>query len=334
MEQRQDSSEGKSNKNAIVQCAICAKAMRSDNLNRHMLTHNGEKPCSKCGKEIRTDQLNKHMLTHNPEEPCAKCGIKFRTDKLQKHQVLCEFDVNEEVFNRHYGVCDLVEGVESCESVKGFFKTFALDVVVDNPDYDIILKAVTEAAGKLLKIYQKRHPVKAQILVTLSFYKNDPSGEKIEAEKLFCSACEPILPADDLIGYLQRSISLIRLQIEQYERHGSGWIYEKFKCAQLDLAKYDPLSGGGKTIIPKKIKNMKSVLCINSPDTKCFLYSVIGGLLHAKDQLPNEHKHSHRYTKYLPHLGLVDDSMIKYPVSINQIKKFEQVNNLSISVFS
>ena len=149
MKRIQDSTKDKSNKHTIVQCSICAKAMRSDVLNRH-------------------------MLTHNPEEPCAKCGIKFRTDKLQKHQVLCEFDVNEEVFNRHYGVCDLVEEVESCESVKGFFKTFALDVVVDNPDYDIILKAVTEAAEKLLKIYQKRHPVKAQILVTLSFYKNDP----------------------------------------------------------------------------------------------------------------------------------------------------------------
>ena len=97
---------------------------------------------------------------------------------------------------------------------------------------------------------------------------------------------------------------MIRLQIEQYERLGSGWIYEKFKCAKLDLAKYDPLSGGGKAIIiPTKIKNMKSVLCINSPDAKYFLFSVTGGILHAKGQLPNEH--SERYKKYLPYLGLV-----------------------------
>ena len=128
------------------------------------------------------------------------------------------------------------------------------------------------------------------------------------------------------------TISSIRLQIEQYEHLESGWIYEKFKCAHLDLAKYDPLTGGRKIIVPKKVKNMKSVLCINSPDTKCFLYSVIGGLLHIKDQLPN--KVSHKYTKYLPHLDLVDYSMIKYPVSIKQIRKFEKTNNLSISVFS
>ena len=94
---------------------------------------------------------------------------------------------------------------------------------------------------------------------------------KIEAEKLYRSACEPILPGDNLVGYLQCCMSLIRLQIEQYECLGSGWIYEKFKCAHLDLAKYDPLSGGEKMIVPKKVKNMKSVLCINSPDTKLIL---------------------------------------------------------------
>ena len=33
-----------------IECSICAKTFRSNNLNKHMLTHNLEEPCSKCGK--------------------------------------------------------------------------------------------------------------------------------------------------------------------------------------------------------------------------------------------------------------------------------------------
>ena len=70
MKRRQDSSKDRRNKNAIVQCPTCAKAMNSDKLNRHLATHNENKICRYCKHEIRED-------------------------KLEKHEVLCKDKVNE-----------------------------------------------------------------------------------------------------------------------------------------------------------------------------------------------------------------------------------------------
>ena len=55
MKRRQDSSKDRRNKNAIVQCPTCAKAMKSDKLNRHLATHNENKICRYCKHEIRED---------------------------------------------------------------------------------------------------------------------------------------------------------------------------------------------------------------------------------------------------------------------------------------
>ena len=114
---------------------------------------------------------------------------------------------------------------------------------------------------------------------------------------------------------------------------GSGWIYDKFKCSHLELAKYNPLSGSGQVDIPQKLKAMRSVISIEAPDNRCFIYTVVAGLLLARNKHTKRAKHMRRYTKYLPHLNLVDDGDLQYPVRIRDIKKFEETNNLSIAVF-
>ena len=289
--------------------------------------------CGICGKKLNSNKMNKHLLTHNGKVPCSHCGKEIRADKLPRHEILCSAGIDVETCNRHSGVSEILGGNEPCESVSGFFKSFELDIEVDSPDYDTVLKTVTEAAGVKLDYYRNQHPVKAQVLVTLSFYKQAMSGEREESAKVFRSACEPILPGDDLSSYLQRSASLIKVQIEQYERMGSGWIYEKFKCSHLELAKYNPLSGSGTVKIPHKVKAMRSVISIEAPDNRCFLYAVVAGLLHSRNKNSKHAKGMRRYTKYLPYLGLVDDGDLQYPARIKDIKKFEETNNLSIAVF-
>ena len=289
--------------------------------------------CPTCGKAMLSNNIQRHLLTHNEKASCKHCKEEFRRDKLARHEILCGDGVNEEKCNRHEGVTELLDSNEACESISGFFKSFELNIEVENSDYDTILKATTESAGIKIDSYRSQHPVKAQILVTLSFYKHTATGEREESTKLFRSACEPILITDDLPSYLHRCSSLIKVQIEQYERMGSGWIYEKFKCSHLELAKYNPLSGSGKMVIPKKVKDMKSVLSIQSPDNKCFLYSVIAGLLNLENKLPNSDRHTCRYTRYLEHLHMVNESNLKYPIRIKDIHQFEELNNLSIAVF-
>ena len=282
--------------------------------------------CPICHKQMRSDTLKRHLPTHNPSSSCKVCKKEVRSDQLLKHELLCESKMDESLCNRYIGVHEHIDDDEYCSSVSGFFKSFELQI--DNSgDYDrIILDSCTAAKSKILHFLSK-HPIKTQLVITLSFYKG--VYEETEcSEKVFRSICEPLLVGDDVDEYLIRAKAYIRHGIEVYERLGSGWIFDGLKCSHLEVAKYSPLSASGRICIPKKIKNMRSVLNITSVDNKCFLYCLLAKLYPTAAR-----NHSYRHTKYLDHVDKVKMGDVSFPVQIDDISKIEKLNGLSISVF-
>ena len=157
------------------------------------------------------------------------------------------------------------------------------------------------------------------------FYKK-PAGIKEYSEKVFRSICEPVLPGNDITGFFTRVKTYILARIIEYERNGSGWIFDSHKSSHLHVAKYNPLRGAGHVKIPEKVKKMKSVLNIESPDDRCFLYCLLAKLYPVQTNPA-------RYTKYLDHISSIDMVSVQFPVNYKQIHKVEAINNLSISVF-
>ena len=182
-----------------------------------------------------------------------------------------------------------------------------------------------QAAKSLLEQFLKHGALKAQLLITLTFVKENIDGETT-SEKAFRSVCEPLLLGDDIEKFLRRGKAYIKARIEEYERHGSGWTFQKFHCSHLEVAKYSPLSASGMVEIPQKLKNMRSVLNISSTDNKCLLYCLLAKLHPVK-------KHADRFTKYLDHVDSIDLCNVEFPIKITDIVKIEEKNNLSISVF-
>ena len=282
--------------------------------------------CPICDKQMRSDVLKRHLPTHNAYEMCKSCKKQVRSDQLLKHELLCEAKLDETLCNRYSGVHEHMDSDELCSSVLGFFKSYELKV--DNSgDYDhIILDSCAAAKPKILHFLSK-HPIKAQLVIGLSFYKG-VYEETETSEKVFRSICEPLLAGDDIDEYLARAKSYIRHGIEVYERLGSGWIFDGLKCSHIEVAKYSPLSASGMISIPKKIKKMRSVLNITSSDNKCFLYCLLAKLFPVAAK-----NNSHRHTKYLEHIEKVKMGNVSFPVQIEDISKIEKLNELSISVF-
>ena len=217
--------------------------------------------CPECQKQFRSDKLKRHLNTHNPFKDCSFCKQKFQEHKLVKHEVLCRDKVNEKHCNRTYGVHQHIENDPYCSSVTGMFNSYTLPIE-NSSDYDFILREICDAAKEKLENYILKHPVKAQIITSLIFNKTDASGERVESEKVFRSACEPILIGDEINGFLGRAKETIRIGIDVYQRYGSGWIFDKLCTSKLEIAKYSPLSASGSVSIPKKLKNIRSVLNI------------------------------------------------------------------------
>ena len=293
---------------------------------------NSSRPCGKharvtckiCSAKMRSDNLRDHLKTHNPSVPCKFCKKDFRTDKLLRHEALCKDGVDERLCDRTE-----VEQLPDCpdaSSVCGFFTSYELKIK-RSKDYDVILDETCSTAQTVLKEYLKRTPVKAQIVLGLTFYKDiDAMANNATSEKYFRSICEPLLVGDDLDKFFNRAKVYIRGKIDEYQRYGSGWIFNSSKCAHLELAKYCPLAASGNITIPKKIKDMKSVLNIVSDDDKCFLYCLLGKLYPSK-------ANPKRYTTYLDHIDKIDMCGVDFPIKLDNIQKIEQANQLSISVF-
>ena len=301
MKRKQTTLNGRNGKHRNVQCPKCSKNIRSNNLSRHMATHNDKKTCKYCKKQIRDDQM-------------------------LKHEILCKDKVDERYCNRTTGIHQHIEDDPECSSVTGFFNTFTLKIN-ESSDYDVILNESCSAAKEKLAAYLSKHPIKAQLVITLIFYKNNSSGEREESEKAFRSVCEPLLLGDEIDKFLVRSKETIRLEIESYQRYGSGWIYDRHCASRLELAKYNPLAASGSVYIPKKLKKIRSVLNIKSSDNRCFLYCLVAKLF------PHTGNNPDRCSKYRPNLDKIDMGDVEFPVKISDIKKIEKLNNISISVF-
>ena len=288
--------------------------------NKHLMVE-----CPKCFKRMRSDKLKRHLPAHNSKHPCNSCKKLFRSDKLARHEVLCHSHIDESLCNRYSGVHEHMDNDEHCSSVSGYFRSFDLNVEKSS-DYDQILADSCTAAKKKITQILRAHPIKAQLVISLSFHKH-VHGEEERSEKMFRSICEPLLLGDNVDDFLSRAKSYIRHGIETYERLGSGWIFDDLQCAHIEIAKYSPLSASGKVSIPKKLNKMRSVLNIRSPDNKCFLYCLLAKLYPATG--PNVN----RYTKYLCYIDKINMGPVQFPVKIKDIAKVEELNKFSISVF-
>ena len=89
--------------------------------------------------------------------------------------------------------------------------------------------------------------------------------------------------------------------------------------------KYSPI-GGSYIPTPKSIVNKKAIINVKNNDENCFLYSI---LAHIKKFTQNPE----RVNKYKKHLHELRTDDIDMPMKLEDISKFEKLNNLCINVY-
>jgi len=118
-------------------------------------------------------------------------------------------------------------------------------------------------------------------------------------------------------------------QINQFEGSGSGLIIETIKAFYLKISNYDPMGNGSCIETPQHIANKKCVINIKNLDDRCFEFCILYHL--NKDQLKI---HPERVSKYKSIENKLKFDDIKFPVLVDDITKFERLNNISINVYS
>ncbi|XP_025264191.1 uncharacterized protein LOC112639833, partial [Camponotus floridanus] len=78
--------------------------------------------------------------------------------------------------------------------------------------------------------------------------------------------------------------------------------------------------------LPREIMMKRAVVNVQSKDNACFAWAVVAALYPAESHAERESSYPH----YTTVLNLRD---IEFPVTVNQIKKFELANDISINVY-
>ena len=137
-----------------------------------------------------------------------------------------------------------------------------------------------------------------------------------------------VLEGTDISELYNEMADEIEEEIQKVENaEGSGYTFVKVIKLVLHVTKWEPLYGSSYIPLDPYLANKKAIINMKNEDDKCFMWCVLRAL-YPKD------KNAERIDKDLKSKqDIINMNGIHYPVSLNGIKRFEDLNpNISISV--
>ena len=184
-------------------------------------------------------------------------------------------------------------------------------------DYKTFLKSVKEQTIPLLN--EQKKPMKVRLLLHCMFYRM-VDGEKIRSSSHFSTKNEVVTEATDLIEMLEIAGERLTELLENFQKNGSGWIFEKVLHFDIHINEFKPLSGSTYIKLPKFLSAKKALINPKNYDNECFKWAVTEAVYPQK-------KNQDRITKKSrENAELFDWTGIEFPIELKQITKFEKNN--------
>ncbi|KAL6416963.1 hypothetical protein ACFW04_014757 [Cataglyphis niger] len=180
---------------------------------------------------------------------------------------------------------------------------------------DIVLEHVQNAI--------KKH---FNIKVNIVFNGEFVTGDKRANKSINMKNCELFRTSDLHDWYERRVIKPILASLEEFQERDSGWALSRILDLTINVNKYNPMRAGCHVKVPQEIMKKKAIINMQSNDNACFAWSVVAALYPVERNAEQESS----YLCYTTVLNLQD---IEFLVTVNQIKKFERANDISINVY-
>ncbi len=178
-------------------------------------------------------------------------------------------------------------------------------------------------------ILEIKTAVKMQLVLKGKFSKFHPATGKEEFEEITVPSKNKIILREDEIEEMIHALLLeIHETIESWDNNEGYWHLVEIINIDFKLREYKPLSGSSYIDLPEWIQNKKVIINIKNNDEKCFKYC----LQYHKHK--NEITHNpERVSWYSKWKNDYNFNNIKFPVEVDDIKKFSEQNNISINLY-
>ncbi|KAB0790023.1 hypothetical protein PPYR_15685, partial [Photinus pyralis] len=129
--------------------------------------------------------------------------------------------------------------------------------------------------------------------------------------------------------YQTQVIDRLRSKLDLFQEELSNWSLIEVLYLKINVNKYVPIRVGSFSTyvrLPPFIARKKAIINVKNNDKYCFLWSIVSALYPAQ-------RNPDRPSSY-PHFDTVLNSgPITFPIQLNDIKKFERLNNLAINLY-
>jgi len=199
---------------------------------------------------------------------------------------------------------------------------------------DLLNKSTSSTAGKIHAFLQTRHALKFNFGVSVIYEQAiNPAIITDPPVTLYTEQFE-VYNDTNIKELLQTASIQLQNRLVAYESVGSGWLLHRLVSLDLTLWHLNPLRGSYQHVLPEWVRRTKSVRSVKSRDNQCFKWAVLASLYRPEDC--NRHvDRALTYQKIIdnPNIQSPDFSMMTYPVPINDIKRFERSNKISVNVY-
>lgn len=114
--------------------------------------------------------------------------------------------------------------------------------------------------------------------------------------------------------------------LEEFQERDSGWALSRILNLTVNVNKYNPLRAGCHIQLPREITTKRAVVNVQSMDNACFAWSVVAALYLAES-------HTERASSYPDYAAVLNLQGIEFPVTLQDIAKFERLNDISVNVY-
>ena len=171
----------------------------------------------------------------------------------------------------------------------------------------------------------KNRGIKYYLTLKVRFHKVDSDGDEMISEPVFQTSPSILLKSNKLDTSEQ--FEVLYRKVQEYLREGSGWTLDRVLKMEVKTVPFKPMEGSSYIATPPEIKSREAIVNIKNSDTKCFIWSILAGL-HEQKVNPN------RVNLYKPYEKELKVDGIEFPMTVNQIPKFEKQNTISINVIA
>ncbi|KAE9544290.1 hypothetical protein AGLY_001469 [Aphis glycines] len=253
--------------------------------------------------------------------------INLRNEILLVNKYYNFLIMNRNIITKKQRMNTIGSGLIEIERFRKGSKTFIIKNCENYIDYRLFFNYISH--GLILKLKQSciKTSIKFNLHVDATYIRpitHDKQDVAFKTSNVL--ACN----SSDFASLLNTKFDKILAEESEFIAKGSGWTLVSIDGLQLRINLVNPLKGGAYLDLPKFIREKKAIINVKNKDKYCFKYSI----LTKYDTRSNKSRFNQKYFDFLEKKSGLDFKCIDFPTQINQIKKFERLNNVSVNVYS